>query len=148
MQKRPRFGPPPRKTTTPASRAAAAAAAAEAKAKAESTVEASDPSLGRPALKVPQMLAELEEFCKQVGIRLTYEAIGGELGSGGLCKVKGKWRAIFDKRTTPAERVNLLAPLLARFFRVDMQLSEPVRELLSRMQKPIETPAEAKAATP
>lgn len=89
----------------------------------------------RPAIKIPQILAELEEACKHLGIRLTYEAIGGELGSGGLCKVKGKWRAIFDKRTTPAERVTLLLPLLSRFPVGEMPLSEPVRELVLRMQR-------------
>lgn len=89
----------------------------------------------RPTIKIPQILAELEEACKHIGIRLTYEAIGGELGSGGLCKVKGKWRAIFDKRTTPAERVTLLVPLLARFPVDEMPLSEPVRELVLRMQR-------------
>src|SRR5689334_2359179 len=89
----------------------------------------------RPTIKIPQILAELEEACKHIGIRLTYEAIGGELGSGGLCKVKGKWRAIFDKRTTPAERVTLLVPLLARFPVEEMPLSEPVRELVLRMQR-------------
>jgi hypothetical protein len=100
---------------------------------------ASSESVGapaRPQIKIPQILAELEEACKHVGIRLTYEAIGGELGSGGLCKVKGKWRAIFDKRTTPAERVTLLVPLLSRFPVEEMPLSEAVRELVLRMQPP------------
>jgi hypothetical protein len=94
-------------------------------------------------MKVPEVLAELEEACKLIGVRLTYEAIGGELGSGGLCKVKGQWRAIFDKRTTPAERVGLLAPLVARFPLDNVPLSEPVRELLSRLQPaPPAPPAE------
>lgn len=93
----------------------------------------------RPAIKIPQILAELEEACKHIGIRLTYEAIGGELGSGGLCKVKGKWRAIFDKRTTPAERVTLLVPLLSRFPVDEMPLSEPVRELVLRMRGQVST---------
>lgn len=147
MQKRPRFGPPPRKKPSPTSRKDGKAAA-DAEPTKEGEGEAS-PS--KPALKLPQMLAELEEVCKQVGIRLTYEAIGGELGSGGLCKVKGKWRAIFDKRTTPAERVNLLAPLLARFPLDELKLSEPVRDLLSRLQKPAEpteTVASAESAEP
>ncbi len=85
---------------------------------------------------IPQILSELEEACKRIGVRLTYEAIGGELGSGGLCKVKGQWRAIFDKRTTPSERVALLAPLVSRFPLDDVAFSEPVRELLASLRAP------------
>lgn len=111
------------------------------KASAVAAAESTDPTLARPAMKVPQILAELEEACKFIGIRLTYEALGGELGSGGLCKVKGKWRAIYDKRTTPAERVTLLVPLLARFNLDGAPLSEAVRELILRMQRPAAEPA-------
>jgi hypothetical protein len=103
--------------------------------------EAALPTAARPAVKLPQILGELEEACKHIGVRLSYEAIGGELGSGGLCKVKGKWRAIFDKRTTPSERVALLLPILCRFPLDDVPLSEMARELLSRMRPP--PPADA-----
>lgn len=88
----------------------------------------------RHTLKLPEVLAELEAAAKALEVRLTYEAIGGELGAGGLCKVKGQWRAIFDKRTTPSERVGLLAPILLRFPLEGVPLAEPVRELLARMR--------------
>lgn len=101
----------------------------------------------RPAAKVPELLAALEETYKQLDIRLTYEAIGGELGSGGLCKVKGQWRAIFDKRTTPSERVGLLAPILLRFPLEGVTLAEPVRELLERMRPPSASAEPEKAET-
>jgi hypothetical protein len=116
-----------------------------ASATADATAQADDAAPARPQIKVPQILAELEEACKHIGIRLTYEALGGELGSGGLCKVKGKWRAIFDKRTTPAERVTLLMPILGRFNLDGVPLSEPVRELLLRMQ-PRPAPSSAEEA--
>lgn len=108
------------------------------------------PSPQRPTVKVPELLAELEEAYKQLDIRLTYEAIGGELGSGGLCKVKGHWRAIFDKRTTPAERVGLLAPILLRFPWESANLPPNVRDLLTRLRPPPPEPtaesAEAEGA--
>ena len=89
-------------------------------------------------MKLPEILAELEEACKTLGIRVTYEAIGGELGAGGLCKVKGQWRAIIDKRATPSERVQVLGPVVARFFApelsVPLAISPPVRELLLRLR--------------
>ena len=93
------------------------------------------PARGPQRQAIPQILVELEEAYKRVGVRLTYEAIGGELGAGGLCKVKGQWRAIIDKRTTPSERVVLLLPLLLRFPIDDVPLSEPLRELLSRLRQ-------------
>ena len=79
-----------------------------------------EPASGEPAsprqhLKLPEVLAELEAAAKALEVRLTYEAIGGELGAGGLCKVKGQWRVIIDKRTTPSERVSVLAQALSRF---------------------------------
>ena len=46
-------------------------------------------------------------------IKVTYENIGGELGAGGLCKVKGEHRVIVDKRATDGEKVTVLAQALA-----------------------------------
>ena len=46
---------------------------------------------------------------------MTYENIGGELGAGGLCKVKGEHRVIVDKRATDGEKVTVLAQALAKF---------------------------------
>jgi hypothetical protein len=110
--------------------------------KKSSAAQAAEPAPHKPPARsaIPQVLTELEAGCKQVGVKLTYEAIGGELGSGGLCKVRGEWRAIFDKRTTPAERVALLLPLLARFPLDETTLSQATRELLSKF-RPSATPA-------
>lgn len=87
-----------------------------------------------PALKIPELLAELEEHFKQLSVRVTYEALGGELGSGGLCKVRGQYRVIIDKRTTPSERVAMLLPLLPRFAGDDLQVSHTLRDLLLRLR--------------
>lgn len=84
-------------------------------------------------MKLPEVLAALEEAAKKLSVRLTYEAIGGELGAGGLCKVKGNWRVIIDKRATPSERVSVLATSLARFAWRDLELAPPVRELLAQV---------------
>jgi hypothetical protein len=99
----------------------------------EAGSEAGGDAVHAPKMKLPEVLAELEDAAKQVGIRVTYEAIGGELGAGGLCKVKGQWRAIIDKRTTASERASVLAAALARFPLDNISLSEQVRELVSRV---------------
>ena len=110
-----------------------------------------EPASGEPAsprqhLKLPEVLAELEAAAKALAVRLTYEAIGGELGAGGLCKVKGHWRVIIDKRTTPSERVSVLAQALARFDFPPLRLSPQVHELLVRLAPTPETAAAAVAA--
>ena len=87
-----------------------------------------------PSLKIPELLVELEDLFKQLGVRLTYEALGGELGSGGLCKVKGQFRIIIDRRTTPSERVAMLLPLLLRFEIDALPQSATLRDLLSRLR--------------
>lgn len=96
-------------------------------------------------MKLPEVLAALEDTAKKLSVRVTYEAIGGELGAGGLCKVKGNWRVIIDKRATPSERVSVLATSLARFAWSDLELAQPVRELLAQVAEKL---APAQAAPP
>lgn len=107
--------------------AAAPSAAGEGSAATESSKAA-------PSLKIPELLTELEDLFKQLGVRLTYEALGGELGSGGLCKVKGQFRIIIDRRTTPSERVAMLLPLLLRFDIDALPQSATLRDLLGRLR--------------
>lgn len=107
--------------------AAAPSAASEGSA-------ATEPSKAAPSLKIPELLTELEDLFKQLGVRLTYEALGGELGSGGLCKVKGQLRIIIDRRTTPSERVAMLLPLLLRFDIDALPRSATLRDLLARLR--------------
>lgn len=89
-------------------------------------------------MKVDELLSGLEEAAKRLSVRVSYEAIGGELGAGGLCKVKGEWRVIIDKRTTPAERLAVLAQALGRFGAdIDrLELVPEVREALQRARGP------------
>jgi hypothetical protein len=82
--------------------------------------------------KVADTLKELEDIAEKKSIRISYEAIGGELGAGGLCKVKGVHRVIVDKRATDGEKVTVLAGALARFPLEDVFMSEDTRALISR----------------
>jgi hypothetical protein len=83
-------------------------------------------------VKVQDTLRELEEVAQKKSIRLSYEQIGGELGAGGLCKVKGEHRVIVDKRATDGEKVTVLAQALARFPLEDVFMSEETRALIAR----------------
>lgn len=83
-------------------------------------------------MKADEMLRELESVAEKKKIKVSYENIGGELGAGGLCKVKGEHRVIVDKRATDGEKVTVLAQALARFPLDDVFMSEKTRELIEK----------------
>jgi hypothetical protein len=87
----------------------------------------------------PEVLLELlENAADQLGIRVSYEQLQSSVVTGGLCKVKGAYRVIIDKRATSEERVGTLATALASFPAAQLdELSLPpkVRDLL-RLHEP------------
>ena len=84
-------------------------------------------------MKSEQMLEELELVAEKMGVKISYESLGGDvLGQGGLCKVKGQWRAIIDRHAASGERVSLLAQALSRFDLENVFLSPQVRDLVHR----------------
>src|SRR5262249_58984901 len=87
---------------------------------------------GQGRMKAEEQLKELESVAEKKKIRVSYETIGGELGMGGLCKVKGEHRVIIDKRATDGEKVTVLATALARFALDDVFMSEETRALIAR----------------
>src|SRR3954469_19425632 len=83
-------------------------------------------------MKVADQLVELESVAEKKKIRVSYEAIGGELGAGGLCKVKGQHRVIVDKRATDGEKLTVLAQALAQFPLQEDFMNEETRALIAR----------------
>ena len=86
-------------------------------------------------MKAEDQLKELESVAEKKKIRVSYEAIGGELGMGGLCKVKGEHRVIIDKRATDGDKVNVLAAALAKFDLEDVFMSEELRAIIGKHAK-------------
>jgi hypothetical protein len=79
----------------------------------------------------PEVLLELlENAADQLGIRVSYEPIQTSVVNGGLCKVKGAYRIIVDKRATAEERVVTVATAIATFDTTELELSTKVREVL------------------
>ncbi len=82
----------------------------------------------------PEVLLELlESAADQLGIRVSYEALqtsGLPNGHGGLCRVKGEYRIIVDKRATSGERIITLATAISTFNTSELELSAKVREVL------------------
>jgi hypothetical protein len=85
-------------------------------------------------MKSDVVLEVLESAAEQLGIKVSYEPlqIGGlQTGlRGGLCKVKGTYRIIIDKRATNEERVTTLATAIAGFDTTELELPQKVRDLL------------------
>src|SRR5689334_9393825 len=83
-------------------------------------------------MKPEVMLELLEAAAEQLGIRVSYESLQTALGGvhGGLCRVKGAYRIIVDKRATSEERVTTLASAIATFDVSELELSAKVREVL------------------
>lgn len=98
----------------------------------------------------PEVLLELlESAAEQLKVRVSYEPLQTSVVHGGLCRVKGEYRIIVDKRASAEERVTTLATALARMTKVTkldattVELPPKVREVL-RMHEP----APAKPASP
>ena len=82
-------------------------------------------------MKPKDMLSELEAVAQSVDVKVSYESIASSVMRGGLCKVKGQYRVIIDKRLAPEERVNTLAESLARFDRQKLEsIPKAVESLL------------------
>jgi hypothetical protein len=90
----------------------------------------------------PEVVLELlESAAEQLKVRLSYEALqtsGIHGGHGGLCRVKGEYRIIVDKRASAEERVTTVATALAQMLRAPVaagtveatELTPKVRELV------------------
>ncbi len=79
----------------------------------------------------PEVLLELlESAADQLGIKVSYESLQSTVGHGGLCRVKGAYRIIVDKRATSEERVITIATALATFDTTELELPPKVREVL------------------
>ncbi len=83
-------------------------------------------------MKSQQMTEALEAAATQLGVRVRYESLGsvGASSGGGLCRIKGKWHVIIDKKTAAPERAAMLADALAAFDTEAVFLAPQVRELV------------------
>lgn len=86
-------------------------------------------------MKIQETLRELEGVAEKKKIRVSYESIGGELGMGGLCKVKGEHRVIVDKRATDGEKATLIAQALLKFDLDDVFMTEHTREFIAKQRR-------------
>jgi len=81
-------------------------------------------------MKPEAMLKELEDAADKLAVKVSYESLAASVRLGGLCRVKGQYRVIIDKRATPEERATTLAEALSRLDTGTLEMSSPVRQLL------------------
>ncbi|HET6147632.1 MAG TPA: hypothetical protein VFH68_08870 [Polyangia bacterium] len=82
-------------------------------------------------MKPEQMTEALEQVAAQVGVRVRYEVMTGDTaGAGGLCKLKGEWVVMMDRRTPAADRAVMLLEALSGFDTDQIFLPPKIREAL------------------
>ena len=83
-------------------------------------------------MKPEQMTETLEQAAAQLGVQVRYDTMTGDAaGGGGLCKVKGVWCVIMDRKTPPTERAAMLIDALAGFDTDAVFLPPQVRDALA-----------------
>ncbi len=83
----------------------------------------------------PDVLLELlESVADQLGIKVSYESLQSSVGHGGLCRLKGQYRVIIEKRATTDERVTTLATALASFDTSEIALPQKVRDVTKQYE--------------
>jgi hypothetical protein len=89
-------------------------------------------------MKMEPILEELEAAAEKLGVKVSYENLADTAFGGGLCKVKGTYRVIIDKRGTASEKAVTLAKALSELQpreRLDeVFLTPATRELVQRHQ--------------
>ncbi len=66
-------------------------------------------------MKVQEQLDALERLAQSLSVRVSYEPMAGLVQrTGGLCRVRGEYRVIIDRRLKPGDRVSILVDALRR----------------------------------
>jgi hypothetical protein len=84
--------------------------------------------------KLDSVLSDLEAAADKLNVKVSYEALQETVGGGGLCKVKGIFRVIIDKRGTVGEKVSTLARALSAFDLEGIFLSPAARDIVEQHQ--------------
>jgi hypothetical protein len=83
-------------------------------------------------MKPEQLTEALEQAANQLGIQVRYDTMTGDVaGGGGLCKLKGQWCVIIDRKTPSSDRAATLTDALAQFDTDAVFLPPKVREALT-----------------
>ena len=94
-------------------------------------------------MKAEQITEALEQAASQLGVKVRYETMTGDSsGAGGLCKIRGEWTVIMDRKSAPSDRAALLMDALVGFDFESVFLPPKIREALVE-RRAILRPADA-----
>lgn len=83
-------------------------------------------------MNAQEQLAELERLADDLEVQVCYEPMAGLVqGVGGLCRVRGRYRIIVDRRLKAPERLQVVADALRRFDTERHFVSPQVRKLIA-----------------
>jgi hypothetical protein len=88
-------------------------------------------------MKLEPILEELEAAAAKLNVKVSYEALQETVGGGGLCKVKGAYRVIIEKRGTTGEKVVTLAKALSSLDIDSVFLSPAARDIVDKYREPV-----------
>lgn len=96
-------------------------------------------------MKAEQMAEALEAAAGQLGVRVKYEplAVGAVATNGGLCRVRGEWWVLIDRKTSAQERAAILLEALSQLDTDQVFLPPKLREALQARRAARERPAPA-----
>ena len=96
------------------------------------------------AMKPDQVTETLEQAAAQVGVRVRYESMTGDsAGAGGLCRIRGEWTIIIDRKATASDRAGFLSEALAGFDLDAIYLPPEIRQMLARRRAAAPAPTAA-----
>ena len=91
-------------------------------------------------MKPEQITDALEQAAAQMGVRVRYEAMTGDsAGAGGLCKIRGEWTVIMDRKATPSDRAAMLVEALSEFDVDAVYLPPEIRQVLNKRRAAMQT---------
>src|SRR5687768_12768212 len=88
-------------------------------------------------MKPDHVVEALQSAAEQLGVKVRFENLGpgGLLNGGGLCRLRGEWTIIVDKKAAPTDKASVLIEALATFEVEPLTLPKPVKQqLLLRRQ--------------
>jgi hypothetical protein len=88
-------------------------------------------------LNESDLLKQLEELAERLSIAVRYENITGKdsPGSGGLCRIQGRYVLIVDSRAALSEKIRVVAKALRQFDFSEIYVKPVLRDLLGLSDK-------------
>lgn len=83
-------------------------------------------------MKPDHVVQALEGAAEQLGVKVRYDNLGpgGLLNGGGLCRLRGAWTAIVDKKATATDKASVLIEALATFDVEALNMPAKVKQLV------------------